>query len=95
MAPILAFPWISKQLTPVHAWTGIPAFLITFAIYVIYIFTLSMIMKRWRYAPLVYAQLREAGFDVCTKCGYWLRDLDETISQCPECGCVRPETPST
>jgi hypothetical protein len=95
VTPIFFFPWISEQLTPVQAWTGIPAFLITFLIYVLYISALTLVIKRWRYTPLVFAELRDRGFDVCLGCGYWLRDLDETIANCPECGCVRTALTST
>jgi len=92
VGPIFLFPWISNQYAPVQSWTGIPAFLITFLTYTAYIGALSLMMKRWRYAPLVYAELRERGYDICPKCGYWLRDLDETIAHCPECGRARAYT---
>ena len=31
-------------------------------------------------------RLRLEGFDVCLKCGYWLKGLSEDVKQCPECG---------
>ena len=43
-------------------------------------------LQRWRFAPCVYQALREHGFDVCSRCGYWLRDLPEDETRCPECG---------
>jgi hypothetical protein len=46
------------------------------------------VFQRYRFAPLVYATLRQHGHDVCLKCGYWLKGLqDET--KCPECGAKR------
>ncbi len=33
--------------------------------------------------------LCELGYHVCVRCGYWLRGLDESITQCPECGTGR------
>ena len=93
--PIFMFPWISKQLSPVQGWTGFPAFLLTFSIYAMYIFTLAAGLKRWRFAPLVFAELRARGFDVCLKCGYWLRDLDSSIIKCPVFGSPRPKPPTT
>jgi len=91
--PILLFPWISHQLTPIQSWTGFPAFLATFSIYVLYLFTLAACLRRWRFAPLVYAELCDRGFDICLKCGYWLRDLDDGIINCPECGLKRDAIP--
>ena len=29
---------------------------------------------------------RELGYDVCRRCGYWLRGLSDTVERCPECG---------
>jgi hypothetical protein len=37
--------------------------------------------------------LREMGYDVCVRCGYWLRGLDNTVVQCPECGAAREGLP--
>jgi len=46
---------------------------------------LALVGKRyWR--PLVYAELRHLGYDVCTRYGYWLRDLPADVTRCPECG---------
>ncbi|MHC4767432.1 MAG: hypothetical protein ACYTEI_01815 [Planctomycetota bacterium] len=50
------------------------------------------VIQRYRFAPLVYAALRRHGYDVCPKCGYWLKGLkDET--RCPECGAQRQGPP--
>lgn len=32
---------------------------------------------------------RERGYEVCVKCGYWLRGLGDGVKQCPECGAER------
>jgi ssDNA-binding Zn-finger/Zn-ribbon topoisomerase 1 len=44
---------------------------------------------RYTWRPNVAAALREIGYDVCPRCGYWLRGLDETCARCPECGEAR------
>jgi DNA-directed RNA polymerase subunit RPC12/RpoP len=59
---------------------------ITFAIY---LYALSLILRRFSYAPCVFRELREDGYDVCLRCGYWLRGLGEDIETCPECGSQR------
>lgn len=43
--------------------------------------------------PEHYYRIRLQGFDICIKCGYWLRGLDETIKKCPECGTSRETMP--
>lgn len=30
--------------------------------------------------------LQQAGLDVCSRCGYWMRGLEQATSRCPECG---------
>ena len=62
------------------------SYLISFLIYVPYLFGITWLFRHLRYAPCVFAELRDRGYEVCTKCGYWLRDLDQSIAQCPECG---------
>jgi hypothetical protein len=47
------------------------------------------VLQRLRFAPCVYRALRGHGYDVCTRCGYWLRGLGDDISRCPECGTPR------
>ena len=44
------------------------------------------ILRRVSIAPLGRCLLRQRGIDVCIRCGYWLRDLSEDITKCPECG---------
>lgn len=43
--------------------------------------------------PEHYHRIRLEGFDVCLKCGYWLRGLGEEITNCPECGAKREAEP--
>ncbi len=69
-----------------HRWYFSVAALV---IYVGMLFGLFYLVQRFRYAPCVYAELREMQFNVCPRCGYWLRGLDETVTQCPECGSER------
>lgn len=40
-----------------------------------------------------YHRIRLEGFDVCLKCGYWLRGLGDEITNCPECGAKREAMP--
>jgi ssDNA-binding Zn-finger/Zn-ribbon topoisomerase 1 len=74
---------------------GIPALAIVAITYIIYICILAQILRRFWYAPYVYAELRTRGYDVCPKCGYWLRDLDDDIQRCPECGRTREAIPAS
>ncbi len=42
---------------------------------------------RWMSARrATFEALREMGYDVCLKCGYWLRGLGDEVKRCPECG---------
>ncbi len=43
--------------------------------------------------PEHYYRIRLEGFDICVKCGYWLRGLGEDVSNCPECGAKREAMP--
>lgn len=43
--------------------------------------------------PEHYHRIRLEGFDVCLKCGYWLRGLGDEITNCPECGAEREPKP--
>ncbi|MCK4871675.1 MAG: hypothetical protein KAS72_03010 [Phycisphaerales bacterium] len=51
------------------------------------------VLQRWRFAPCVYEATRRHGCDVCTRCGYWLRGLDDDAQRCPECGARREPMP--
>ncbi|UCD76602.1 MAG: hypothetical protein JSV91_06690 [Phycisphaerales bacterium] len=37
--------------------------------------------------------LREMGYEVCVRCGYWLRGLGDADDRCPECGSKRQAMP--
>jgi hypothetical protein len=51
------------------------------------------IVAAWLYRSLyrrpVYRAMRDLGYDLCLECGYRLQGLDESITQCPECGTKR------
>jgi len=51
-------------------------------------------LGRFTWRPLVCAELRRMGHDVCLHCGYWLRGLNDDVKQCPECGAQREGLPS-
>lgn len=40
-----------------------------------------------------YKALCDMGYDMCLKCGYWLRGLAEDVTNCPECGAKREPMP--
>ena len=40
-------------------------------------------------ARRTYEILRQSGYDICTRCGYWLKGLDDATDRCPECGTKR------
>lgn len=35
------------------------------------------------------AAMRRRGFDLCSRCGYWLKGLGPEQTRCPECGAPR------
>jgi hypothetical protein len=41
------------------------------------------VLGRYRFAPCIYQATREHGYDVCAKCGYWLRGLFRRINALP------------
>ena len=51
------------------------------------------ILQRYRFAPCVYQATRQQGYEVCSKCGYWLKGLGDDIKHCPECGIQREAMP--
>ena len=51
------------------------------------------IVERAYVAPLGRRLLRERGIDVCIRCGYWLRGLNDDVRECPECGWQREDVP--
>jgi len=63
--------------------------LTAYFVYLALLLTLFAILQRYRFAPCIYAELRSMHFDVCPRCGYWLKGLDNTITKCPECGAIR------
>ncbi len=52
---------------------------------------LIALLGRIQWKPRVNNALRELGYEVCRRCGYWLRDLSDTVQRCPECGHTREE----
>ncbi|HIB66927.1 MAG TPA: hypothetical protein EYO33_17885 [Phycisphaerales bacterium] len=90
-APIFCTPFLPRSFAGRQI--GIPTLILVALVILIYICLLSQILKRFWYAPFVYNELRNRGYEVCPKCGYWLRDLDQSIAQCPECGRDRDAMP--
>ena len=91
--PMLPIWWRSVHLfvTPYNGWDLL--LLMTVDAAVIYVgYTL---LQRFRFAPLVRRVLRQYGYKVCIKCGYWLRGLASDAERCPECGCELPKRART
>ncbi len=64
--------------------------------YTAFVYVVFELLQRFRFAPLVRRVLRQYGYRVCIKCGYWLRGLATDAERCPECGsrCDRAAEPS-
>ena len=65
------------------------------ALFVICFVVGGAILQRSRFAPCVYRATRQRGYDICAKCGYWLRGLSDDIKRCPECGMAREAVPES
>lgn len=80
---------------PLFVWVSIgkPTGIIELTILALLVFVVPWVATAWigRYTwrPNVAAALRAEGFNVCAKCGYWLRGLGAEVKQCPECGTSR------
>jgi len=59
------------------------------AFYIALLGVLFYLLRRFRFASCIYAELRARGFDVCHRCGYRLEGLSEDDTRCPECGAER------
>ncbi|UCD76601.1 MAG: hypothetical protein JSV91_06685 [Phycisphaerales bacterium] len=50
----------------------------------------SLAVFTWMYAILfvrsIRLTLRDMGYEICVRCGYWLRGLGDDLTRCPECG---------
>lgn len=64
-----------------------------FALFVICFVAGGAVLQRARFAPCAYRATRRHGYDVCVRCGYWLRGLDDDTKHCPECGSAREPVP--
>ncbi len=52
---------------------------------------LLALVGRFAWKPRVHTALRKLGYDVCRRCGYWLRGLSDAEDRCPECGHARQQ----
>lgn len=51
------------------------------------VFLLGMAFAlRFGYESDLFWLLRMDGYNICPKCGHWLKGMDETSRYCPECG---------
>jgi hypothetical protein len=65
------------------------------ALFVICFVVGGAVLQRTRFASCVYRATRQQGYDVCAKCGYWLKGLSDDINRCPECGMAREAVPKS
>lgn len=54
---------------------------------------LYMVMRP-AYTGLLRSVARERGHEVCPGCGYWLENLNDEVTKCPECGAAREPMPT-
>ena len=66
-----------------------------FVLFVLCFVVGSAILQRFRFAPCAYRATRQQGYDVCAKCGYWLKGLSDDIRRCPKCGVKREAMPES
>lgn len=57
------------------------------------IFLFARLVWAWK-TRFMRMAIRDLGYDVCARCGYWLRELGEDVKRCPECGAARERMPS-
>lgn len=46
-------------------------------------------LLRPRYDHHLRRVVRDRGYEMCLRCGYWLEELSDDMTQCPECGVKR------
>lgn len=92
---LIALPWLGllMLIKPTLAYFGLgmqskPYMMVLMTLLVLF-WPWSAWMYRSLYIRPVRRAMREAGYDLCINCGYELRGLDESITQCPECGEAR------
>ncbi|MHC5022559.1 MAG: hypothetical protein ACYTGG_01430 [Planctomycetota bacterium] len=79
-------PWILRELTGRNEHWHWP---LALAVYMVLLIVAVAFLQRYRFGPSVRRAVRELGYDICLRCGYWLKGLDESIEMCPECGARR------
>lgn len=52
----------------------------------------NALFYRFRFAPLVRQVIQRYGYEICIKCGHWMRGLTTDTERCPECGARRGNT---
>jgi hypothetical protein len=63
-------------------------------VYIPVIWVWQALVMRYTRRPWSLRAVREAGYDVCLQCGYWLRGLGDDVRVCPECGAQREPMPA-
>jgi len=86
---LMVFMFLPDIVEAVFGYDTWPIRVGSLGVYLVLLITLYLIMRHIRFAPCVFRELREDGYDVCLRCGYLLRGLGEDIETCPECGSQR------
>lgn len=86
MSAFIFLPDAIDAIFGYHKWYFTVAALI---IYIGLLFLVFAVLRRYRFAPCVYAELRSREINVCSRCGYWLKGLADDVTRCPECGAER------
>ncbi len=73
--------WTGRRVTLIMFFTGMIGGVVAMRMSTVFLFR----SRRER----IRIGMRELGFDLCLKCGFWLKGLDEDGKQCPECGAQR------
>ena len=73
--------------TPSTGWSIVPKIILQLTV----TWILVALVGRFAWKPRVHIALRKLGYDVCRRCGYWLRGLKDAEDRCPECGHARQE----
>lgn len=86
LAGCLGIGGLAHKLTRVGALVGV---------WVLSAILLRAVLGRCRFAPCVYEATRRHGYEVCARCGYWLKGLANDVARCPECGARRTPMPES
>ena len=94
MAPVLIFVVVGQNAVPLLIGPTGPInhmmLIVVLALLVSYAAQMVTMLWVWRniYGPHLRRAMQDVGWEVCIKCGYSLRGLED-VKRCPECGAKR------